>query len=445
MLRSLAISLACCLAACTCGGSDDEDARPPVRDAAVDADAAGGLDASDAQSPPDASDPRDPGWVTMPGLPDGCVVQRAEHPEVLFEPVWIPCREGPPGCEELNSPGGIIGMDFAYHDGERGYLSGLLPDPGSNSFPDPTPGVGHSQIKALLTTDSPAIAAWRYEIGVSGRYCRVTPFNAGEGRGGFGIFTWWEDLPMSQRFYVGAHESLRTITAPLATVGTELIRQSIEDIYVSRDMAAIADMSFMAVLEPSGKVRVLSPLPGLPAMVVQAPVSLIGPDLFWHDSTNYVRVAHATPDRDSETFLEVEGGGDIRSFVTDGHDMAWYAAYYAPNGYDYERMELWTAPHTADPAVLKPRRVADIDPPLYRPGEIGEGYFAFERRLGEGRPVRYEVVVYRLADGKQASVRYPEGIFVHALYVGGDTVVAYSDSPGQARLFRSYLDGALFE
>lgn len=50
-----------------------------------------------------------------------------------------------------------------------------------------------------------------------------------------------------------------------------------------------------------------------------------------------------------------------------------------------------------------------------------------------------------LADGKNASVRYPDGIFVHALYVAAGAVVAYTFTPGPARLFRSYLDGAVFE
>jgi len=380
----------------------------------------------------------------MPGLPDGCVVQRAEHPEVLFEPVWIPCREGPPGCEEMELVDSTVGMEFAYHDGERGYLSAYLPDLRSD-FPDPTPGEGHSQIQAIVTTAGPALAAWRYEVGVYGRFCWVIPLTAGEGRGAFGIFSWWEGLPIRQRFYVGDFESLRGLTTPLATVGGELIRQSIADMYVSRDMAAFGDMYFMAVLEPSGNVRVLSPLPGLPAAVPQEPVSLIGPDLFWSDWTNYVRVAHATPDSDTELFLEVEGGGDVRGFVTDGHDMVWYAAYYAPNGYDYERMELWTASYTTDPATLVPRKVADIDPPVYRSGEVGDGYFVFERRIGEGQPIRYEVVVYRLADGKRTSVRYPDGFFVHPLYVAAGAVVAYTFTPGPARLFRSYLDGAVFE
>jgi hypothetical protein len=276
--------------------------------------------------------------------------------------------------------------------------------------------------------------------------CLVVPVAAGQGVGGFGIFSYRADeWPLQQRFYAAELDLLRTVEAPLATLGRDLVTHALADLHVSRDLVAIGDMYFLALLEPSGQVRVLPPLPGFSDAVVQAPITLIGPDLFWHDSTSYVRVAHATPDSDTELFLEVEGGADVRNFVSDGYDMAWYAAYYAPNRYDYERIELWTASHTTDPSRLAPRKVGDLDSTTYYLGTVGDGYFAYERRVGDGRPIQFEVVVYRLSDGKRTFVRYPEDAFVHALYVADGAVVAYSNGPGHARLFRSYLDGAVFE
>ena len=48
----------------------------------------------------DASDSgvADPGWVPMPGLPDGCVFERAEHPERVFTPEWRTEPSCGPGC-----------------------------------------------------------------------------------------------------------------------------------------------------------------------------------------------------------------------------------------------------------------------------------------------------------------------------------------------------------
>jgi hypothetical protein len=41
------------------------------------------------------------GWTPLPGLPEGCVVERAEHPELLFNPEWVPCGDG---CQRLVDP-----------------------------------------------------------------------------------------------------------------------------------------------------------------------------------------------------------------------------------------------------------------------------------------------------------------------------------------------------
>ena len=58
---------------CTCGGTHDTDAGGPSRDAAVSLDAI----APSPDAAPDAEVPLDPGWMPMPGLPDGCTIERA--------------------------------------------------------------------------------------------------------------------------------------------------------------------------------------------------------------------------------------------------------------------------------------------------------------------------------------------------------------------------------
>lgn len=425
------------LPACSCGEHPPDHAAP-TPDAAVDA----ALDSGAADAAPDAPPSRDPGWSALPGLPDGCVVERAEHPEVLFEPVWIPCNAGPTGCEEMETGDASVGQEFATHDGDRGYLSAIMSDTGAD-FPDPTPGEGHTQVQAILTTDGPPIAAWRYEVGVRNRHCFIPASAVGGGYGGFGIYSSGSGATV-QIFYAADLQALRAQDTAVATLGADRVHQPISDMFVSDAMTVVGDVSFIAVLLPSAAPRILSAIPGLPTSVPQRPVSVIGRDLFWSDWTNYVRVAHATVEEDTEMFLEVAGGGDIRSFVTDGHDMAWYAAYYGPDGYEYDRVELWTAPYTTSSAELVPRKIADIDPAERSSGEVGDGYFVYERRASE-RPVRFEMVVYRLSDGRRGIIDYPEGIEIHPLYVAGGAIVAYSNLPGPWRVFRSYLDAVTFE
>lgn len=419
-----------------CGASErPRDAG--AADAATPRDAAaGGRDAAtDART--DVPAIPDPGWVDLPGLPEGCVIQRAEHPEVLFEMSWEPCEGAIRGCEQMT---GTAFGEWGQHDGDRGYLHPFMRNrwPG---FPQTDPDAV-IQIELLSSTEGPAFAAWRHDLRTPGRNCFLLPLAAGEGRGAFGVF-WLQSSDYEHRVYADDLERIRFASQPIAVLGHDLIRggNAFTQLGVSRDMTVAMGLSSFVAIITADETRRLGRIPGLPAAVPQGPLSVVGPDVFWSDWTNYVRIAHASVDSDTELFLEIPEGGDVRDFRTDGVDMAWLQAYYKPNGYDYERIELWTAPYTTDPSTLVPRRVADLQRTTPLSAVVGGGYWAYERLLSDD-PRRSQTVLYRLSDGKTSTLDYPEGYAVSAIYVAAHEILARG---APHALFRSSLESLQFE
>lgn len=350
---------------------------------------------------------------------------------------WGPCEGGILGCEQMT---GTVFGEWGLHDGDRGYLHPIIPNrwPG---FPQTDPDA-HIQIDLLTATDGPALAGWREDTRTAGRNCFVNPIAAAEGRAAFGVF-WLQSSDYEHRVYADEVDRIRFASQPIAVLGHDVIRggHSFSQLGVTRDMTVAMGLSSFVAVITSDETRLLGRIPGLPAAVPQKPLAAVGPDVFWSDWTNYVRIAHASVDRDTELFLEVTEGGDVLDFRTDGVDMAWLQAYYAPNGYDYERIEVWSAPYTTDPSTLAPRKIADL--PMTTPfsAVVGGGYWAYERRISDN-PKRYQMVVYRLSDGKIGTLNYPEGFEVHPIYVAAHELLARG-APGA--VFRSELDSVRFE
>lgn len=137
-----------------------------------------------------------------------------------------------------------------------------------------------------------------------------------------------------------------------------------------------------------------SAAPGSP----QGP-QLVGRHLMWMEWEAKVRLAHATFDSPSEIFLDVPDADAI--FATDGVDLAWLQGYgWSDVTSTYERVELWAAPHTTNPAELEPRRVLED----YAMGDI-RGVVGAHRWVSISGESELEVVDLR--DGTRTTIALP--------------------------------------
>jgi len=143
----------------------------------------------------------------------------------------------------------------------------------------------------------------------------------------------------------------------------------------------ISASTYVAVLSPSSKLEVYEDGRSntLRGLGIPQSTFLVGRDVFWEDWTGgyVVRIYHGTVDGPGTVFFATPDGSDLKSFATDGVDMAWTQGYgVLPGGVTFERYELWTAPYTTDAAALRPRKVLDLEsePTL---AVIGEGWYAF--------------------------------------------------------------------
>jgi len=203
----------------------------------------------------------------------------------------------------------------------------------------------------------------------------------------------------------------------------------------------VALNGFGAVITPEA-TRILLPLPGFSQSGFAGPLTVIGRDAFFAGWAGNGRAVHASLDGDPELVVEVHGG-DVRSFVTDGVDMAWLQTRSAPEG-GFESCEVWTAPHTNVAASLVPRKVADMPAGHCSTGIVGAGYFAYGRGVSD-HPYRAEVVLIRLADGAISTLQFPEGHGVDPLYFSNSAIVSRRTRGGSLGVFRSSLESLRFE
>jgi len=404
LLRALVVAAALGALApgCACGatahpmdaGADaardaDRDAGP--RDAGRDA---GPRDAGPDAGPADAGPPDPAGWVPLPGLPDGCVIERAEHPEALFTAEWIPCGDG---CLELAPPAsGRRGFDprVGHHDGSRGYFGIVQTDP-----------VTFGRRVVLGTTEGAPLGAWRGPHWAEEGVCQIGPEAVASRAAAFGIRIYGDSWPRQSRIYHAPLADIGLVTEPVAILDDRILRGS-----NAVQHLAVSDTTVAAEVQPGGFIMVIEGGAmrklggGLDPVVRGIPqnVHIVGHQVLWEDWDARIRMAAGSMTADARYYYEA-AGADVLSTATDGVALAWMQGYDYLAGTGWRRVELWTSGYHEDPALLAPRTVRDLDG--YLGLTLGPGVCAMRRVTGG--PQRAEI--FDLPDGRRRTFTMPAG------------------------------------
>jgi len=179
---------------------------------------------------------------------------------------------------------------------------------------------------------------------------------------------------------------------------------------------AAAWMSFQSVqgVEADGTFSVVSPHGESCAIA-----DVVGDAIFIECSmpTNvFTQQPHGAP-------TPLFGSANNYGLDSDGTDMAWVRFAALDDG--GITTEIWTAPHTANPASVHEREIATVPP-----GNLASPY---DLRVGFGYAALLEqddrVGVYRLADGARAQIDAPVGEFFgrgFIQYIGPEEIVLTS-------------------
>jgi len=423
-------SLALLLGCGACDGDDGPDGEPDAgTDAGFDAGTDAGFDAgfdggSDggADTGTDSGAGRsgpypEAGWVPLEGLPPGCLVERAEHPERVFEPVWVDCPGDLPACEMLSfddEQRRYFGVGIGAHDGERGYFGFHI-----RYSVDPW-------ILVLGTTTGIPLGAWRTDNPADPDACTIGQYALSSTAAALWPHAYTD--PPAEAVLHAVLEEIGTLDRPTATITSETLRGSITQ------KLSVSDVAVAAELQPAGhvilvrgsEVRDIAPT-GEVSGNPQGP-QLVGEHVLWLDWVRRgdVSLAHATMTEGPGIYLEVPGGS-VLAASTDGEDLAWLQAYDSIPGDEYERIELWASPHADEPAGLRPRMVAEVD----TVGALHSGVYAAVRF----RDGRWQVVMHDISDGRTRLLVLPEGWGVSAsvLYLSAEELLVGVTIPGSGR------------
>ena len=312
LLRCAIVALVAATAGCAQSISPDAGADAPA-DAGVDAgrdgDRDAGADAGRRDSSADAGvdgaidagNDYDPGWVRLPGLPDECPVERAEHPErVIPLSVWEPCPEQPVGCSRAILRG--LPMDLGWHDDERerGYVS--------------TYGDG----LRIVDLDRGAIAAWRVRPpGAWGPWaCSVHRVGIGDGYGAMyvALRIFGAEDRNRDHIYHAPLDEIGSTTEPIAVIAPGF-SSTPQALAVTRRVV-LAEMQPVAVVvafEPDRWGAIWSETigDGIPQRV-----RAVGDFAFWLSFAGAPRIAYGSLDQPA-AWLRDARPASIRAFDTE--------------------------------------------------------------------------------------------------------------------------------
>lgn len=368
------------------------------------------------------------GWIPLPGLTDGCVIERAEHPETVFTPVWESCGEG---CEFLTDDARFTrAFDDAIgaHDGERGYFELLV-----------GPRIGLGRIVVLAATEGAPVAAWRGPEIDSGNLCAVAAMGSSVSATSVAFEVWLpgDGTPIESRVFHGLLSEVGAATEPIRVLRGDILAGS-----NSVQTIGVSDTTVALELQPQGAILVLEggeerwlsgardpDAPGIPQNIV-----VVGRDVFWEDWGSNVSVVHGSFGGTTSPLL-LAAGGDVKGFGTDGTTMAWLEGYDRQPDGAYARLELWTSVHASTPIDLTRRLVRNMDERA--PRTVGDGIYAQYRNSG----LQPRIELYDLADGRKRVFRAPAGSLVLGppLYVTATEMLVKGVHDGLRTLYRVQL------
>jgi len=382
----------------------------------------------------------DPGWRPVPSIPDGLEVLYAENPGCLLNVEWVSCGIG---CLRLIEDARFQrAVDDGWSDNDLGFFSIV------EGIKDRR-AVHNGRIKVIASTDGRVHAAFLDNVGGVGGHSLTDGFLVAVGRSGgnhgsvgFSIFAGRTDGHGG--FVTFHHLIYQTPLAALRSPIEPMVRLDPPDVPVGNGLQFVhaSATTFTAEVQPLAKMLVVegtrwrwlggrgSATPYVPQESV-----LVGHQVFWLDwaEGSKVRIAHGNMETDGEVFRELPDG-DILGLASDGQDLAWVQAY-EPDvlGNSYARMELWTAPYTADAASLRPRLVT-----THYHGNNG-GVLRNHHYVSFGQ--ERDSLEYSLDDGSERRWDNPVGALVGptVLWLGLDEV-AYDgvlpSDPGQGTVVR---------
>ncbi len=361
----------------TDGGADAGAVPVPRRDAGSVWRDAGPRDAGRDGGP----DPvyRDAGlaevvWERYPGLPEECVIERAEDPSQVYVSDWEPCPGAEDHCRQL-------AVDWAFrswrlpdarsgnsHTGEYGYWRMRLQYPEVGSAPD---------VMVLATTRGAPLLAFTYH-----RCAMSTAMSEDT------IVHQIADVYSSRRLFIyfGAPEEASRLDTPAAVIDMDATGVTgLQEPAVTPDqvVGVVQPGNFLFAVRRTGETRRVDAL--RPGSGIQTP-QLVGEHLLWKEYGARWSVVHEAEDGTIEPYLEVPDA-DVRELKSDGTRMVWVQSYPPGGGSSYTRQEIWTAPYVRDPDDRTgARRLLVIDDQRHplAGGRLRGTRYAFVHRSIEG-------------------------------------------------------------
>ncbi len=365
---ALAIVLLAPMAAGCSGCADGSQALP----AATVGDATGTSDAPSDRGGPDAAGDvattiDDAGWATPGWLPPGTHVEFATDPATMVPSLpWQPCADGTAGCQEFDDGRAWLqwrGVVLRAFDGVQTWFDFARTVVTSGT---------RYEVSAYAPIDGPTAIAWRMRDNPRGPY---------EG---------------DPDIWLSGHGFLSSVTflprgmnpsSPAVSETTVFVHSDPSHPLVSAQPFFVADQAtafggdylgyftstatawgfteerlvVLMTFGPPVRVQRFSEPTG--ALDRVQPV-ISGDSFFWQaDFTrsdgSFRGEVWARPDGGPSRQLIADPVGDVDGFDTDGTTMVWVVGFgNGPTSGTLPVAQLWTAPFTTDPTLLRPRRLA---------------------------------------------------------------------------------------
>lgn len=363
-------------------------ATPPASDSDVEADVvvgdvAPGTDVPDVRADiqPDvpADDVRpdtgsdDPEWEALPGLPDGCTVERANHPEHLLRNEWIECGEG---CEYLARDERfqrVVGRSTGWHDGERGYFSVVE---GRLTEPEPA----RHRIVTLVDTEGTVWGGWRGAATADEGACRVSLVSAGDNFAFITVVVFLGDIEAvytrETHVYAAPITEIGCVTEPIAVLGRDVVPAgsglSRPSNSASLLVAELQPGSRLLLVQPDGEWQIYA------EEEVQGP-RVVGNDVYLEGlGAPFRRIMRMRFGEEPSVMVE-HADAHSTGLGMDGTTLSWQVARGGSDWVRAERIELWASPLPTSSTPLVPRLVRLLTPDLhstYAEHFGGSGYVA---------------------------------------------------------------------